>query len=520
MRISVKKYAVVFVGGYALLFFVAPSEGAARHHQKRPVQHGAPVRPTPRPMPVAAPQRPAQPVQPKAPETVEQLTVEQLIDRQINLQQEQNELQQKIVQKDVQINDLLANPVEESRQQALTQEFEKLMGEKESLDKQLTVVGQQLQQVASQIQQALPVIKTEAPQAQEEPKGTEPKSEIGLTDASKLQKEIAVLEQKVAQKAMQIDNVLKTAGLLSEQELVKLMEEQTDLEKQLEKQKKQLATSTAQIMARAFESVQAKSPKIEKTDVDAIVEEYSKPVDWDGKIIESYIVQEKEVIKEIFTAKDIPAKPKEFANGRATVTQLGVLSQKRAPDDHNNYCGYYAAYNLKCLLRGNSNCLLNRDAFSKQFAEMLQIIKNSGHKMPYDNLEEEEIVGLLRSQGIADHEYVCLKLFFGAGGKNWYELTDVGRAYRQKEVEEVILQVQYANVNDFRQGKTQDLYIILNEHVLHWLTIKVHRTDAGMQFFVMDPLVEVDWTSDVVIKERLEPLFDFLSYYLLELLAH
>jgi hypothetical protein len=35
----------------------------------------------------------------------------------------------------------------------------------------------------------------------------------------------------------------------------------------------------------------------------------------------------------------------------------------------------------------------------------------------------------------------------------------------------------------------------------------VHRTDYGIHFYVADSLGDADWTSDTLIKERLEPLY-------------
>lgn len=344
-----------------------------------------------------------------------------------------------------------------------------------------------------------------------------------LDRQQKLEKELMPsLERKIVDKEGQIDALLKIADEVGAQEWYKqdferLMQEKDKLISQrapLLKQLEEVHVGIVKILGISeVKPKAAEKPKVEKSDIDVILQEYSRPAPGDGKLFVRSLAPDAK--SEIKTYKNMTMQPKEFVNGLALVTQLGALSQKRGPEDYNNYCGYYAAYNLKCFLKGGDEKmiqarLLDRKAFSENFAAMLQEMKAAGHQMPYDNLQEEEIVKLMRAQGIADDQYVCLRLIFGHFGENVCDLTDVGRAYGHPELLGAILQVKYAEVEDFRAGLKSSLCILYNVGALHWLTIMVQRSDYGVHFYVADSLGVVDWTSDVLIKERLEPLYRFI----------
>jgi hypothetical protein len=353
-----------------------------------------------------------------------------------------------------------------------------------------------------------------------------PSIEQMLDRQHKLEKElIPDLERKIADKEKQIEALLMIVDEARDQawyrrDIDTLMQEKEALTAQKFSLLKQCEEVNAGIIK--ILGITGVKPKIEekpllkekekvvKSDIDVITEEYSRPAPGDGKLCVKSLAPN--LKSEIVSYKNLTAKPKEFAGGLALVTQLGALGQKRSPEDYNNYCGYYAAYNLKCFLKGRDEKsiqanLLDRKTFSENFSVMLQEIKKAGHPMPYDNLQEEEIIKLLRAQGIVDDQYVCLKLTFGLTGENTCNLTDVGLAYGQPALLGAILQVRYADVKDFRAGIKRSLNILYNVGALHWLAIMVHRTDYGIHFYVADSLGDADWTSDTLIKERLEPLY-------------
>lgn len=243
-------------------------------------------------------------------------------------------------------------------------------------------------------------------------------------------------------------------------------------------------------------------------DIDRIVAEHSRPVEWDGKLFVRGLAADKQ--RERITYKNVGGAPKSFEQGLIQVTQLGALGQRRSPGDHNNYCGYYAVYNVLCLSlgvdRGMQDQLLNRKAFAELFARMLQQVKSERHKEPYDNLAEDEIEQLLHSVGISADQYVCVQLRMLGEDIAECGFTDLAIGLEQSGD----WPVAYDTIENFKARRTDNLNILFNVGA-HWVAIKAQRTDRGIHFFIVDSLNEVDWTSEDIVQHRLVPLYRFIT---------
>jgi len=240
-------------------------------------------------------------------------------------------------------------------------------------------------------------------------------------------------------------------------------------------------------------------------DINRIVSEHSKPVPWDGKIFVREPGPGHETEKVSY--KDLAGKTRLFERGKFQVTQLGALGQKRSPEDHNNYCGYYAVYNLLCLSLwlDVQEQLLNRKTFAELFMWMLQdikIVRRIRQGAPYDNLTEDEIESLLKEQGIRGSQYLPVQLHGMECG-----FTDLTIGIEQSGG----IPEAYILLEDFKARKIDSLAILFNVG-LHWVAMKAMREGVGIHLYIVDSLNEVDWINDNdSIRFRLLPLYRFLT---------
>ena len=247
------------------------------------------------------------------------------------------------------------------------------------------------------------------------------------------------------------------------------------------------------------------APKVQPMGIDAIVEAHSVAVPWDGKLLDRVI--DPATNKEKIFFKGIAGASKLFADGKAQVIQLGALGQRRNPDDTNNYCGYYVAFNIWLLMEAPDGLPGERAIFASMFKGMLQDMKQKGVRPPYDNLAEDEIEALLKNLGISENQYVFLTQPCIACACDY---TDETKAILQSGHKPSAV----LTVEAFRNRRSNDLYIIFNvggSHG-HWVAIHAHRgADGVVHMYVVDSLNEVDWTADTIIRERLLPLYRFIT---------
>lgn len=230
------------------------------------------------------------------------------------------------------------------------------------------------------------------------------------------------------------------------------------------------------------------------SDIDALVAEHVSPRACDGKLWDEKI--DGKTLKSTISYKEILQASKVFAEGRARIIQLGGLCQKRTLHEANNYCGYYAIYNMQCFSQGPVELqerLLDRDLFAATFYSLLQEIKKLRKHAPYDDLDDSEINVLLQSNVTSPYAFITL---LSVGGKCMP--VDAGSVEA---------------IQRFKAGAPA-LSVIFNvggSHA-HWVAIHVQRVAGGaLEFLVVDSLNALSWTDDTIVRERILPLYSFLT---------
>jgi len=210
--------------------------------------------------------------------------------------------------------------------------------------------------------------------------------------------------------------------------------------------------------------------------------------------------------------------PKHIRIPEAEVIQLPVLCQLPHPEslaESTNWCGYYAAFNTFCFVNGQKQQMNDRRFFANKFREWLISISNiRNHKQGprnnepvgyYDNLNVEEIQTLLDHDGCMNtYAVIACDQQCSYGGKAALSAVGVSSSAGADPIEKMI-------IDDFKQ-KNSDNLVILYSHAGHWAAIHVGRDrDNHLIFEIADSLAKTDWTSDHIIRERIMPLYTFLS---------
>ncbi len=186
-----------------------------------------------------------------------------------------------------------------------------------------------------------------------------------------------------------------------------------------------------------------------------------------------------------------------------------------------NYCGYYAAYNIWCIITNQQNNIMNRKLFVEHFGSMLATIKKNDleeiekdgfavmnittHKKPYDELAGYEIEYLLKKEfHIEPSSYSALnstdkKILLGSENVK----ADPARTALLKAF----------HSGPFNQEKM--LPILFNVEANHWIAIKATRYQNTLSLEVYDSLGKRNWqdgnTSEPINTEILKSLATYLT---------
>lgn len=191
--------------------------------------------------------------------------------------------------------------------------------------------------------------------------------------------------------------------------------------------------------------------------------------------------------------------------------QMPALSQLeyrgKAPEDvkkelaiahTSNYCGYYAAYNLWCIISKQPNNVMNRQLFGEHFGSMLAIVKKNNlqeiehggfavnpekRKPPYDEIAGYEIEYLLKKEfNIDPSDYLALS---AAEGK----ISSASENIKAHDPRSALLET-------FRKGpfvQEKIIPILLNVDENHWIAIKAMRLGTDLSFELYDSLGKRNW---------------------------
>ena len=163
------------------------------------------------------------------------------------------------------------------------------------------------------------------------------------------------------------------------------------------------------------------------------------------------------------------------------------------------YCGYYAGYNLWCIINNQPHDIMNRQLFADHFGPMLSIIKKSdfqeinkqlgfemqeaAHKFPYDGLKGYEFEFLL-SQEFKIEPFRYLNLHEAKG-----KILSASENQEAYEARAALLKA-------FREGPQNQekmIPILFNIEADHWVAIKATQHEKTLSLEIYDSLNKRNW---------------------------